>query len=86
MKILMAGYRNFLTKLVTCFVGPAVKVPGLVFCAGQTATGEIKQATVCHFVPGVSTPLFSDLGSHNIPTENRFTKPQGGPRTCRIVT
>jgi hypothetical protein len=26
--------------------GPAVKVPGLVFCAGQTATGEIKQATV----------------------------------------
>lgn len=27
-------------------VGPAVKVPGLVFCAGQTATGEIKQATV----------------------------------------
>ncbi|KAK5806944.1 hypothetical protein VI817_001202 [Penicillium citrinum] len=26
-------------------LGPAVKVPGLVFCAGQTATGEIKQAT-----------------------------------------
>ena len=25
---------------------PAVKVPGLVFCAGQTAGGEIKQATV----------------------------------------
>lgn len=25
--------------------GPAVKVPGLVFLAGQTATGEIKQAT-----------------------------------------
>lgn len=25
---------------------PATKVPGLVFCAGQTATGEIKQATV----------------------------------------
>ncbi|AFR94091.1 hypothetical protein J008_01939 [Cryptococcus neoformans] len=24
---------------------PAVKIPGLVFCAGQTATGEIKQAT-----------------------------------------
>ncbi|KAH8122284.1 YjgF-like protein [Trichoderma asperelloides] len=24
---------------------PAVKVPGLVFCAGQTATGEIRQAT-----------------------------------------
>ncbi|WRT70488.1 uncharacterized protein IL334_007486 [Kwoniella shivajii] len=24
---------------------PAVKVPGLIFCAGQTATGEIKQAT-----------------------------------------
>lgn len=31
--------------------GPAVKVPGLVFCAGQTAIGEIKQATV-------SSPLF----------------------------
>jgi hypothetical protein len=28
------------------YLGPAVKVPGLVFCAGQTATGEIKQATV----------------------------------------
>ncbi|KAL2871424.1 RidA family protein [Aspergillus lucknowensis] len=28
-----------------CLVGPATKVPGLVFCAGQTATGEIKQAT-----------------------------------------
>ena len=25
---------------------PAVKVPGLVFCAGQTAGGEIKEATV----------------------------------------
>lgn len=25
---------------------PATKVPGLVFCAGQTATGEIRQATV----------------------------------------
>ncbi|KAM0722491.1 hypothetical protein Q7P37_001932 [Cladosporium fusiforme] len=24
---------------------PATKVPGLVFCAGQTATGEIQQAT-----------------------------------------
>ncbi|KAI1252840.1 hypothetical protein MGN70_005046 [Eutypa lata] len=24
---------------------PAVKVPGLVFCSGQTAKGEIKQAT-----------------------------------------
>lgn len=27
-------------------IGPATKVPGLVFLAGQTATGEIKQATV----------------------------------------
>ncbi|RYN54220.1 hypothetical protein AA0118_g9163 [Alternaria tenuissima] len=26
-------------------IPPATKVPGLVFCAGQTATGEIKQAT-----------------------------------------
>lgn len=25
---------------------PASRVPGLIFCAGQTATGEIKQATV----------------------------------------
>lgn len=34
--------------LTRCFfcTGPATKVPGLVFCAGQTATGEIKQATV----------------------------------------
>ena len=27
-----------------------MKVPGLVFCAGQTATGEIKQATVNHLI------------------------------------
>lgn len=27
-------------------IGPAVKVPGLIFCSGQTATGKIKQATV----------------------------------------
>ncbi|KAI0167599.1 Endoribonuclease L-PSP/chorismate mutase-like protein [Pestalotiopsis sp. NC0098] len=33
---------KFPTKPHNC---PAVKVPGLVFCAGQTATGEIKQAT-----------------------------------------
>lgn len=34
---------KFPTKPHNC---PATKVPGLVFCAGQTATGEIKQATV----------------------------------------
>ena len=56
---------QFLTRLVTCFVGPAVKVPGLVFCAGQTATGEIKQATVCPFVPEVST-LYSATLAHII--------------------
>ncbi|KAH7419253.1 Endoribonuclease L-PSP/chorismate mutase-like protein [Cadophora sp. MPI-SDFR-AT-0126] len=33
---------KFPTKPHNC---PAVKVPGLVFCAGQTATGEIKSAT-----------------------------------------
>lgn len=33
-------------KLTTINTGPATKIPGLVFCAGQTATGEIKQATV----------------------------------------
>lgn len=27
-------------------LAPATKIPGLVFCAGQTATGEIKEATV----------------------------------------
>jgi hypothetical protein len=31
---------------LTNIKGPATKVPGLVFVAGQTATGEIKQATV----------------------------------------
>lgn len=29
---------------------PAVKVPGLVFCAGQTAGGEIKEATVSDYL------------------------------------
>lgn len=27
-------------------LGPAVKVPGLVFCSGQVGMGEIKAATV----------------------------------------
>lgn len=39
---------DFIDMLTRC-PGPAVKVPGLVFCAGQTATGEIKQATVKYF-------------------------------------
>lgn len=37
--------------------GPAVKVPGLVFCAGQTATGEIKQATVSHLASARISPF-----------------------------
>lgn len=64
--------------------GPAVKVPGLVFCAGQTATGEIKQATV-RLVLGFLFFLFSNWVWHHLPTDNRFTKPQGSSRTFRIV-
>jgi enamine deaminase RidA (YjgF/YER057c/UK114 family) len=45
---------------------PAVKVPGLVFCAGQTAGGEIKEATV------------SALVRH----ARRFTGPNPSARTC----
>ena len=37
---------SMMIRMVTHLPAPAVKVPGLVFCAGQTATGEIKQATV----------------------------------------
>jgi hypothetical protein len=39
-------WSNQTPVLVADTSAPAVKVPGLVFCAGQTATGEIKQATV----------------------------------------
>lgn len=46
----------FTDQLLT---GPAVKVPGLVFCAGQTAKGEIKQATV-RLVLGFLFFLFSN--------------------------
>ena len=35
--------------LTKCVKAPATKIPGLVFCAGQTATGEIKEATVSWF-------------------------------------
>lgn len=38
--------RENITDTYRPCAGPATKVPGLVFCAGQTATGEIKQATV----------------------------------------
>jgi hypothetical protein len=40
------GYWRKSTELIIHVPGPAVKVPGLVFCAGQTATGEIRAATV----------------------------------------
>lgn len=43
MSIERISSEKFPTKPHNC---PATKVPGLVFCAGQTATGEIKQATV----------------------------------------
>ena len=45
-----------ITGLTVRSLGPAVKVPGLVFLAGQTATGEIKQATVSL---RFSVPLYS---------------------------
>ena len=61
--------------------GPAVKVPGLVFCAGQTATGGIKQATV--------RQSFTTAMSMNT-TDRRFiahrpSKSQGSPRAIRII-
>lgn len=65
-------------------IGPAVKVPGLVFCAGQTATGEIKQATVS-LVLLFPFVLFSTQVSHHLPTDNRFTKPQRSSRAFRII-
>jgi 2-iminobutanoate/2-iminopropanoate deaminase len=36
--------------------GPAVKVPGLVFCSGQVGMGEIKAATVSR-LPRFGAPL-----------------------------
>jgi hypothetical protein len=54
--------------------GPAVKVPGLVFCAGQTATGEIKQATVRLSGPGRIYYFIHWLILISFTTENRFTE------------
>lgn len=42
----LRGYWRKSRELTIHVPGPAVKVPGLVFCAGQTATGEIRAATV----------------------------------------
>lgn len=47
-------------------LGPAVKVPGLVFCAGQTATGEIKQATVSYSFFAHHTRPWKELGDIDI--------------------
>lgn len=61
--------------------GPATKVPGLVFCAGQTATGEIKQATV-RCAPSnriADTPLTRACA------EDRSSEPQGGARALWLV-
>ena len=65
--------------------GPAVKVPGLVFCAGQTATGEIEQATV-----GVAIPACKRYGlrltrSVYVSTEDCLAESQGGLGISRIV-
>lgn len=68
---------------------PASKVPGLIFCAGQTATGEIKQATVSlsflHLGPSVFPSLedpdqrLSDGDqADTIRVENRSAKLKGG--------
>lgn len=66
-------------------LGPAVKVSGLVFCAGQTATGEIEQATV-----GVAIPACKRYGLRltrfvYVSTEDCLAESQGGLGIGRIV-
>lgn len=73
-----------LTKLAIRFAGPAVKVPGLVFCAGQTATGEIKQATVSLCKGDLLLESLADTRMYTT-TENCFAEPQGSSRACWIV-
>lgn len=65
---------KFPTKPHNC---PATKVPGLVFCAGQTATGEIGQATV-----GLQKPNWILLDPCCLLTRfsgEGFAKSEGGP-------
>ncbi|CAG7940621.1 unnamed protein product [Penicillium nalgiovense] len=54
---------KFPTKPHNC---PAVKVPGLVFCAGQTATGEIKQATNLKEVLELSGSSLEQVVKYNV--------------------
>ena len=62
--------------MLTVFLkAPATKVPGLVFCAGQTATGEIKAATVCLTFPII--PHYTPIPNRF--TEKSFTEPQRSP-------
>lgn len=58
--------------------GPAVKVPGLVFCAGQTATGEIKQATVGETLRSLYVPFTYSILAKSSPEFER------GPRALRL--
>ncbi|KAG9508345.1 hypothetical protein J7337_001909 [Fusarium musae] len=54
---------KFPTKPHNC---PATKVPGLVFCAGQTATGEIKQATNLKEVLELSGSSLEQVVKYNV--------------------
>lgn len=71
--------------------GPAVKVPGLIFCSGQTATGEIKQATVSHRSRaeqvGPSTMELTWSPSETSPAEPQGSAGAGGivARECREI-
>ncbi|OKO97543.1 Protein mmf2, mitochondrial [Penicillium subrubescens] len=45
---------------------PATKIPGLVFCAGQTATGDIKQATNLKEVLELSGSSLEQVVKYNV--------------------
>lgn len=73
---------------------PASKVPGLIFCAGQTATGEIKQATVFNPIPPPSSPqmksyeqkyVISEDQANPCTLEDRATESEGGPRVGWLI-
>ena len=72
---------KFPTKPHNC---PATKVPGLVFCAGQTATGEIKQATVSLPLKPAIKAVLQHLLIHT--TEKGPPKSEGSARIVRVIT
>lgn len=84
---------NVLWVLVADELGPAMKVPGLIFCAGQTAKGDIKEATVSSAVYKAGKMPLEQKGRQRVgmrseaelSTDHLSPKLAKGSRTRRLL-